>query len=176
MASHVVVVDSTARRAMVKTSPGTYLSDVLEEACKKLGAQSSQFTLKYEVPSLRVRSGHILIKSADTTISRSTCQGQYALRVYLVEQNSISYKHPGLLRSYQSPCSCQSPRRTSGLRKSSRATPHCGKYCASLSQTGQQGQEKQMNPVTSISHKEEYPRWGVPAALAPAVSTTRRRF
>lgn len=46
MAAHVVVIDSTARRATVKTTPGTYLSDVLSEACTKLGADASQSGLK----------------------------------------------------------------------------------------------------------------------------------
>ena len=47
MASHVVVIDSTARRATVKVTPGKYLSDVLDEACKKLGLNASQYGLKY---------------------------------------------------------------------------------------------------------------------------------
>jgi tether containing UBX domain for GLUT4 len=47
MASNVVVIDSTARRATVKTTPGTTLSQVLEEACKKLGYQPEKYGLKY---------------------------------------------------------------------------------------------------------------------------------
>jgi len=46
MATNVVVIDSSARRAVVKTTPGTYLSDVLSEACSKLGANASQYGLK----------------------------------------------------------------------------------------------------------------------------------
>jgi len=46
MASHVVVVDSTARRTTIKTTPGKYLSDVLNEACAKLGVKADQYTLK----------------------------------------------------------------------------------------------------------------------------------
>lgn len=46
MASNVVVIDSAARRATVKTTPNTYLSDVLAEACTKLGANASQYGLK----------------------------------------------------------------------------------------------------------------------------------
>ncbi|KAI9821593.1 MAG: hypothetical protein M1832_003267 [Thelocarpon impressellum] len=46
MASHVVVIDSTARRAVVKVTPGKYLSDVLQEACKKLGLTASLYGLK----------------------------------------------------------------------------------------------------------------------------------
>ncbi|KAF2156879.1 hypothetical protein K461DRAFT_272971 [Myriangium duriaei CBS 260.36] len=45
MASHVFVIDSSARRQQVKTSPGTYLRDVLEEACKKFGKDPEQFVL-----------------------------------------------------------------------------------------------------------------------------------
>ena len=46
MASHVVVLDSSARRAVVKTIPGKHLSDVLAEACGKLGLEPSRHGLK----------------------------------------------------------------------------------------------------------------------------------
>ena len=46
MASHVVVLDSTARRAVIKTTPTKHLSDVLQEACKKLGLDPSKHGLK----------------------------------------------------------------------------------------------------------------------------------
>jgi tether containing UBX domain for GLUT4 len=46
MASHVVVIDTTARRVTVKTTPGKYLSDVLDEACAKLGLDASLYGLK----------------------------------------------------------------------------------------------------------------------------------
>ncbi|KAI9808297.1 MAG: hypothetical protein M1825_004754 [Sarcosagium campestre] len=46
MASHVVVLDSTARRAVVKVTSNTYLSDVLQEACKKLSCNASYYGLK----------------------------------------------------------------------------------------------------------------------------------
>ncbi|KKY29036.1 putative ubx domain-containing protein [Phaeomoniella chlamydospora] len=46
MASHVVVIDSTARRATVKTTPAKPLSDILEEACKKLNLNPNQYGLK----------------------------------------------------------------------------------------------------------------------------------
>jgi len=46
MASHVVVLDSSARRALIKTTPTKYLSDVLEEACGKLGLDPSRHGLK----------------------------------------------------------------------------------------------------------------------------------
>ncbi|THC99836.1 hypothetical protein EYZ11_000648 [Aspergillus tanneri] len=48
MSSHVVVLDSTARRATVKTTPGKHLADILQEACKKLGVNASQYGLKYK--------------------------------------------------------------------------------------------------------------------------------
>ena len=47
MATNVVVIDSKARRATVRTTPATYLSDVLSEACSKLGGlDQSQYGLK----------------------------------------------------------------------------------------------------------------------------------
>ena len=46
MASHVVVLDSTARRAVIKTTPTKHLSDVLQEACAKLGLDPSRHGLK----------------------------------------------------------------------------------------------------------------------------------
>ncbi len=47
MASHVVVIDSSARRTLIKTTPGKFLSDVLQEACIKLGLDASTYGLKY---------------------------------------------------------------------------------------------------------------------------------
>lgn len=44
--SHVVVIDTTARRAVVKVTPAKHLSDVLQEACKKLGFDATQYGLK----------------------------------------------------------------------------------------------------------------------------------
>lgn len=46
MSSHVVVLDATARRATIKTTPGKHLTDVLHEACTKLGVDASQYGLK----------------------------------------------------------------------------------------------------------------------------------
>lgn len=46
MASHVVVIDSALKRAQIKVTPQKYLSDVLEEACSKLGHKPEQYTLK----------------------------------------------------------------------------------------------------------------------------------
>ncbi|KAI5288415.1 hypothetical protein KEM52_001167 [Ascosphaera acerosa] len=47
-ASHVVVIDSTARRATVKVTPAKHLSEVLSEACAKLGVDPAQYGLKYK--------------------------------------------------------------------------------------------------------------------------------
>ncbi|KAL4921264.1 GLUT4 regulating protein TUG-domain-containing protein [Aspergillus aurantiobrunneus] len=52
MSSHVVVLDSTARRATIKTTPGKYLTDILQEACKKLGLNPSQYGLKHKSKQL----------------------------------------------------------------------------------------------------------------------------
>ncbi|KAL4964738.1 putative UBX domain protein [Aspergillus stella-maris] len=52
MSSHVVVLDSSARRATIKTTPGKYLTDVLQEACKKLGVNPSQYGLKHKSKQL----------------------------------------------------------------------------------------------------------------------------
>ncbi|KAL4985354.1 GLUT4 regulating protein TUG-domain-containing protein [Aspergillus falconensis] len=52
MSSHVVVLDSTARRATIKTTPGKYLTDILQEACKKLGLDASQYGLKHKSKQL----------------------------------------------------------------------------------------------------------------------------
>lgn len=49
MASHVVVIDTSFRKSTVKVTPGSYLSDVLEEACKKLGLKSTNYGLKYDL-------------------------------------------------------------------------------------------------------------------------------
>ncbi|KAI5466603.1 GLUT4 regulating protein TUG-domain-containing protein [Mariannaea sp. PMI_226] len=47
MASHVVVIATDLRRATVKVTPGTYLTDVLEEACKKLNLSSDRYLVKH---------------------------------------------------------------------------------------------------------------------------------
>ncbi|KAH7417527.1 GLUT4 regulating protein TUG-domain-containing protein [Cadophora sp. MPI-SDFR-AT-0126] len=47
MASNVVVLDSSFRRAVIKVNPGTYMTDVLEQACKKLNLKASNYGLKH---------------------------------------------------------------------------------------------------------------------------------
>ncbi|CAI7653698.1 unnamed protein product [Penicillium pancosmium] len=47
MSAHVVVIDATARRATVKTTPSKQMTDILQEACRKLGYNSSQYGLKH---------------------------------------------------------------------------------------------------------------------------------
>jgi len=49
MASHVTVIGSDLRRATVKVNPGTYMTDVLQEACKKLGLSADKYLLKYAI-------------------------------------------------------------------------------------------------------------------------------
>jgi tether containing UBX domain for GLUT4 len=46
MASHVVVIATDLRRVTVKVTPGTYLTDVLQEACKKLNLPSDKYLMK----------------------------------------------------------------------------------------------------------------------------------
>ena len=46
MAAQVTVIATDLRRATIKVSPGTYLTDVLEEACRKLSLDSSRYLLK----------------------------------------------------------------------------------------------------------------------------------
>ncbi|KFA64112.1 hypothetical protein S40285_00798 [Stachybotrys chlorohalonatus IBT 40285] len=48
MSSHVVVIATDLRRTTVKVNPGTYLSDVLEEACKKLNLASDKYLVKHK--------------------------------------------------------------------------------------------------------------------------------
>ncbi|KAL2366791.1 hypothetical protein RJZ56_000376 [Blastomyces dermatitidis] len=48
MASHVVVIDSAARRATVKVTPTKHLTEVLSEACSKLGFDARQYGLKHQ--------------------------------------------------------------------------------------------------------------------------------
>ncbi|WEW61275.1 hypothetical protein PRK78_006765 [Emydomyces testavorans] len=52
MASHVVVIDATARRATVKVTPAKHLSDILGEACAKLGLNATQYGLKHQKKQL----------------------------------------------------------------------------------------------------------------------------
>ncbi|CAO1596544.1 hypothetical protein XANCAGTX0491_000383 [Xanthoria calcicola] len=52
MASTVVVIDASARRATIRTTPAMILSDVLQEACNKLGAEASGYGLKHKNKNL----------------------------------------------------------------------------------------------------------------------------
>lgn len=45
MAAHVFVIDAAARRQQIKTTPATYLRDVLEDACSKFAKDPDQFVL-----------------------------------------------------------------------------------------------------------------------------------
>ncbi|KAH6899012.1 GLUT4 regulating protein TUG-domain-containing protein [Thelonectria olida] len=47
MASHVVVIATDLRRTTIKVNPGTYLTDVLEQACKKLNLPSDRYLIKH---------------------------------------------------------------------------------------------------------------------------------
>ncbi|KAK3182285.1 hypothetical protein K4F52_006462 [Lecanicillium sp. MT-2017a] len=46
MSSHVVVIATDLRRTTIKVSPGTYLVDVLGEACRKLNISSDKYLIK----------------------------------------------------------------------------------------------------------------------------------
>lgn len=46
MASHVVVIATDLRRTTVKVNPGTYLTDVLQEACRKLNIDGDSYLIK----------------------------------------------------------------------------------------------------------------------------------
>ncbi|KAG6023441.1 hypothetical protein E4U19_004362 [Claviceps sp. Clav32 group G5] len=48
MASHVVVIAADLRRTTVKVTPGTYLADVLDQACKKLNISSDKYLFKHK--------------------------------------------------------------------------------------------------------------------------------
>ncbi|KAK4129563.1 hypothetical protein N657DRAFT_640212 [Parathielavia appendiculata] len=48
MAAHVEVVSTDLRRVKVKVTPGTYLVDVLGEACRKLNLASDKYELKHK--------------------------------------------------------------------------------------------------------------------------------
>jgi tether containing UBX domain for GLUT4 len=56
MASNVVVIDSSFRRHTVKVTPGKYMTEVLEEACKKFNFKPENYGLKYILPSLSTDS------------------------------------------------------------------------------------------------------------------------
>ncbi|KAH7197545.1 uncharacterized protein B0J16DRAFT_377993 [Fusarium flagelliforme] len=47
MATNVVVIASDLRRATIKVTPGTYLIDVLEEACRRLSLSSDKYLVKH---------------------------------------------------------------------------------------------------------------------------------
>jgi tether containing UBX domain for GLUT4 len=50
--SHVVVIGPGARRVAIKVTPSRFLSDVLKEACTKLGLEVGEYTLKYHTTAI----------------------------------------------------------------------------------------------------------------------------
>ncbi|KFH45808.1 Tether containing UBX domain for-like protein [Hapsidospora chrysogenum ATCC 11550] len=48
MSSHVVVIAADLRRTTIKVAPGTYLTDVLQEACQKLKLPSDKYLLRHK--------------------------------------------------------------------------------------------------------------------------------
>ncbi|KJZ73512.1 hypothetical protein HIM_07068 [Hirsutella minnesotensis 3608] len=48
MSAHVVVIATDLRRTTIKVTPGTYLIDVLQEACKKLNLDSDKYLIKHK--------------------------------------------------------------------------------------------------------------------------------
>lgn len=52
MSTHVEVIATDLRRTKIKVNPGTYLVDVLREACQKLNISSDKYLLKYVAPTL----------------------------------------------------------------------------------------------------------------------------
>ncbi|KAF4637135.1 hypothetical protein G7Y89_g943 [Cudoniella acicularis] len=52
MASHVVVIDTSFRRQTIKVTPGKFMTELLEEACKKFGLNASNYGIKHNNKSL----------------------------------------------------------------------------------------------------------------------------
>ncbi|OIW35241.1 hypothetical protein CONLIGDRAFT_676168 [Coniochaeta ligniaria NRRL 30616] len=52
MSAHVEVIATDLRRAKVKVTPGTFLVDVLREACRKLNLSSDRYLLKHKQKQL----------------------------------------------------------------------------------------------------------------------------
>ncbi|EFR01695.1 hypothetical protein MGYG_04698 [Nannizzia gypsea CBS 118893] len=48
MAAHVIILDASARRALIKVTPAKHMSDVLGEACSKFNINPAQYGLKHQ--------------------------------------------------------------------------------------------------------------------------------
>ncbi|KAM5449433.1 hypothetical protein MaudCBS49596_004914 [Microsporum audouinii] len=48
MAAHVIVLDASARRTLIKVTPTKHMSDVLSEACSKFNINPAQYGLKHQ--------------------------------------------------------------------------------------------------------------------------------
>ncbi|KAH8657433.1 UBX domain protein [Tricladium varicosporioides] len=48
MAAHVKVIDTSFRQHTVKVTPGKYMTEVLEEACKKFGINPNNYSIKHQ--------------------------------------------------------------------------------------------------------------------------------
>jgi tether containing UBX domain for GLUT4 len=74
MSAHVVVIDSTARRAVVKTTPSKPLTDVLQEASIKLGFDPNHHGLKYTQlppPAAKVEDANHVCRHQSKTLDLS---------------------------------------------------------------------------------------------------------
>jgi tether containing UBX domain for GLUT4 len=52
MSAHVEVIATDLRRTKIKVTPGTYLVDVLRDACQKLNLSSDKYLLKCVAPTV----------------------------------------------------------------------------------------------------------------------------
>ncbi|KAH6671223.1 GLUT4 regulating protein TUG-domain-containing protein [Halenospora varia] len=48
MAAHVKVIDTSFRQHTIKVTPGKYMTEVLEEACKKFGINPNNYSIKHQ--------------------------------------------------------------------------------------------------------------------------------
>lgn len=56
MSSHVVVIATDLRRTTIKVTPGTYMTDVLQEACRKLNLPGDKYLMRLAQSSPTVAS------------------------------------------------------------------------------------------------------------------------
>lgn len=133
MASHVFVVDSALKRTQVKVSPGKYLREVLEEACKSRKLDPDSYTLKTQnnkpvdlSQQFRLSGLSPGAKLQLTQASKSTGVVSVALQLPESEGGRLQDKFPSttslwlVLRKFEDAVAGQPPRK---LNLTQRAVP-----------------------------------------------------
>ncbi|TLD20492.1 hypothetical protein PspLS_08549 [Pyricularia sp. CBS 133598] len=106
MSSNVVVISTDFRRATVKVSPGTYLIDILDEACRKLNLQSDKYLLKHNNKQLdlsnQLRAYNISHGAKLELVVRSNTTSVVSVALKLPDSEAVGIPNGRLIEKFRS--------------------------------------------------------------------------